>query len=338
VSRGAAAASLGAEVGEAAQSVLDGGGGAVDAVLAGFLAAAGSTPGVLLSPAVMLVAGLGVGARAFDGRAAQPGLGAQRPRGYPDESELPPAAKVAAPRSLVMLALAHSYRGRTQLRTLARAGVASAESQGAQARAYLIRAFGDGGATVMRNVRLRAALLAAGGPIVGGALSPRDVEDARPAEADALVDQLGTAEALRAPWPCQPVRRAEVVVAADAYGVVAALACAPSEEVPLPDVELAVGADAVPVRRGVQRVAPGTPLPSPAPIALLLRPLVGEGEGASQSGTYRLALGASSLAAIELDALRRLAEAPLLDRAALESVASDVLGVAWDGREPKSIG
>ena len=57
---------------EAALAQLSQGGSAVGAVLAGFFAAAGGYSGVLLSPLTVLVAGIGTGGRAFDGRLRQP--------------------------------------------------------------------------------------------------------------------------------------------------------------------------------------------------------------------------------------------------------------------------
>ena len=48
----------------------------------------------------------------------------------------------------------------------------------------------------------------------------------------------------------------------------------------MPGLELSLGRDAVPVRRGVPRLAPGTPLPAPAPMAI-----------AVQSGGFAVALG-----------------------------------------------
>ncbi|HET9960276.1 MAG TPA: hypothetical protein VFQ61_37555, partial [Polyangiaceae bacterium] len=85
---------------QAATERLAAGGSAVTAVLAGFFAVAGARPGVLLGPMSILVAGVGQGARAFDGRVRQPGLGAKRPRGILDGSEVPEAAQVAVPGAL----------------------------------------------------------------------------------------------------------------------------------------------------------------------------------------------------------------------------------------------
>lgn len=309
--RGTAAAASDPAAAEAARAVLAAGGSAADALIAGFLAAAGARPGVLLSPTVAIVAGVGVGARVFDGRAAQPGRGAARPRGFVDVASVPDAARVAVPRALGLLSLLHNYMGRARMRELARAGVAAAEQAGAKARAALIRQVGASGAAALQGRELTRALLAAGGGVAGGALTEDDLAEALPADAEAGALELGEASggagvvtALRPPWPIgAEARVAEAIVACDGRGMLAALACSPADDgIPLPELELSLGRDAVPVRRGVPRVSPGTPLPAAAPIAVLLR------------GRFAAAVGFDGLAAIDGDALRTVA-----GRLALES-------------------
>ena len=68
--RGAAATASDASAASAARAALESSGSAIDAIVAGFFAAAGAQPDVLLAPAVALAAGVGVGARAFDAAAA----------------------------------------------------------------------------------------------------------------------------------------------------------------------------------------------------------------------------------------------------------------------------
>ena len=82
---------------EAAQTVLDAGADAADALVAGFFALAGATPAGLLAPTVAMLGGTGVGGRVFDGRALQPGRGAPRPRGFLEGAEIPLGAYVAVP-------------------------------------------------------------------------------------------------------------------------------------------------------------------------------------------------------------------------------------------------
>jgi gamma-glutamyltranspeptidase/glutathione hydrolase len=310
----------------AAREALDGGGGAVDAVVAGFLAAAGRRAGVLLAPVVALVSGVGVGARAFDGRAAQPGRGARRPRGLGEGESPSPAAEVAAPRSLAVLALLHASRGRMALPALARDGAAAAAAAGAAGRARIIEAFGRGGVLVLRDPALRAALLEAGGALAGGALSEADLDEARPDEAAARESSLAAAQVLRAPWDSGP-GAAEVILAADSRGVVAALSFQPGEDVPLETVQLAMGRAAVAVRRSVARLAPGSVLPAPAPIALLVR-RQDEGEG-GRARTFFVAAGAPGAADIDLAALQRLSTAEILDRTALEPAEGAALLAVW---------
>jgi gamma-glutamyltranspeptidase/glutathione hydrolase len=68
------------------------------------------------------------------------------------------------------------------------------------------------------------------------------------------------------------LRRAQVIVAADINGLVAALCYAPDPDgIELASVELRLPTGAVPVRRGVARITPGTPLPMATPVAVLAR-------------------------------------------------------------------
>jgi len=139
---------------------------------------------------------------------------------------------------------------------------------------------------------------------------------ARPADADALVTELdgGSSEeagaadlpvtGLRPPWPVgAEARPAEAIVACDGRGVLAALAYAPADDgVPVPDLDLALGRDAVPVRRGVPRVAPGTLLPAAAPIAILLR------------GRFAAAVALEGLASLDNGTVTALAHRLVLER------------------------
>jgi hypothetical protein len=293
VIRAARAAGSEAAAGAAAQAVIEAGGGAVDAVIAGFFGAAGAHPGVLFAPVVALVAGFGAGGRAFDGRAAQPGRGAARPRGFVGDAAIPDGARVAVPRSIAAIVLLSTYRGRARLGELVKAGVASAEGAGAKARAKLLRRVGSAGVLALRAPELEGALLAVGGPVAGGVLTAADIEDAAPGEAEATALVAGEGLTVYTP-PFAGIdppadaggagseSDAEVVVACDARGVIAALAYRPAREgIAVPGFEVTLGRDAVPVRRGVTRVAPGTLLPAPAPLAI----------AAAHSGRFAAAVG-----------------------------------------------
>ena len=320
--RGARAMASEGAAAAAAQAIVEAGGGAVDAVIAGFFGAAGARPGVLFAPVVALCGGFGAGGRAFDGRPAQPGRGAPRPRGFVTPADIPLAARIAAPRSIATLVLLSGHRGRTPLAELAKAGVAAAESAGRKERARLIRRVGASGVLALRAPEVQAALLAAGGPVAGGTLTAEDLEEAAPTETEARATVLdeGTATALTIytpPFPPPGDGDAEVVVACDGRGVIAALAYSPAlDGVEVPALEVTLGLHGVPVRRGVPRVTPGTVLPAPAPIAI-----------AGQSGGFSLAVGASGRTRLEPASVAGLARGPALE-AALAVLREEVGGRA----------
>lgn len=314
-----AAASV-AVAAEAARAILLEGGSAADAVLAGLLVAGAADGSALLAPAAALVAGSAAGARVFDGRAAQPGRGADRPRGLRDDEPVPTGALAAVPRSLAMAMLLHGHRGRLPLHAIVRPAVALAKERGAARRAELVRAFGASGVVALRRPELSRPMLLAGGAVAGGLLTARDLEEAMPADEAALAVELGgdwTAHAI--PWPASPPQgqlaerraieagdppaiegapieaAAEVVVAADAWGLVAALSWQRGAGVPVPELEIELPAVAIPVRRGVPRVAPGTPLPAPTPIAVL-----------AHAGAFHAALGRPGRASLGVAELAML--------------------------------
>ncbi len=274
MSAGKAIASHG-EANRAANDALEAGGNAVDAAIAGFFALAAAEPGALLSPLAILWGGVGQAPRTIDGRAAQPGLSLARPRGLRGDDAPPPGALAAAPRSLAALAVAHAYSGSLAFGALVRPAAALAKSLGALRRAELLRAVASQGATALVHADVLRALLAAGGPQAGGALSEVDLR--APVPSDVRVPFVTLPSGLLAALPAThedaptATRRAgEAVVAADPNGLVAALACCPDPEgVLVPELEVGLARDAVPVRRGVPRVRPGTTLGRSLPLALL---------------------------------------------------------------------
>ncbi len=267
---GAVASDSSAE--NAAQRVLKEGGTASDALIAGFLAAAAVRPGVLLAPVQILVAGPGVGPRAFDGRSRQPGLGLPRPRGYVKGQTVPNAAHVAAPASLGVLALVHAYDSELPLQRLAEPAVELARAGGFAERRKLLAQVGQIGPSALRESAFARPLLAVAGRAEGGLLSEEDLAGVRPESAAPREIDLGASRrALVVPWPSPeaPQRRVEILVTADGRGVLGVLAYAPDEEgVPVPELGLTLPREAIHVRRGIPRVRPGEPIPSPAPIAI----------------------------------------------------------------------
>jgi len=265
--KGAAASHQAAE--EGANLALADRGNAIDAVVSAFLTAAAVDPAVLFAPLGVMVAGVGVGARWFDGRSCQPGRGLPRPRGFVGEPA--PAAFAAAPRSLAAVALVSAYGGARPFGSHARRAATLAQKRGAARRAALFTAIGRQGPSVLHTSDTMRALLAAAGPPAGGLLSEADLRDTLPSDERArFQERRGVGIALP---PVHGRRRmAHVVVAADGSGLVAALAFNPDGEgIPVPELEVELPRDATPVRRGVTRVSPGTALEAALPIALLRR-------------------------------------------------------------------
>ncbi len=253
-----------------AHDELSRGGSAIDAVLAGYFAAAGAYPGVLLGPVTLLIGGVGSGDRAFDGRVRQPGRNAKRPRGSLPGVEPPRAARVGVPGSVPALAVALGYGAQSTLGRLVQAGVALARERGAQQRAGVLARVGEVGALALSEPELSMALVRAFGPPSGGLMTPADF--APPTGLDLAAETLEVAgQTLRAaPWAAkaeQPFTRGVAVAAVDVNGLFAALTFdAQGEGAYVEELELSAALVAAPILRGVPRIAPGTPLQAAAPI------------------------------------------------------------------------
>ena len=258
----------------AAAGILEQEGTAAEALIAGFLAAAAARPGVLWAPLQALIAGPATFARAFDGRARQPGLGLPRPRGAVDAGSIPLAARVAAPASLGALALLHAYDATVSFERLAGPALDYAEGVGAVERRALLAKVARLGPGALRAPAVLRPLLAAAGRTEGGLLSEKDLAEVRPESALPREVQLaGDRSALISPWPSPeaPGRPVEVIAVADARGVLGVLGYAPDDDgLLVPELGLALTRDAVVVRRGIPRMAPGEVLPGSAPLAIAL--------------------------------------------------------------------
>lgn len=266
-------------VADVAEASLAEGGSAVDAVLGGFLAAAALEPGVLFGPVGALVAGLGAGARVFDGRTLQAGRGAKRPRGLRPGDTIPPAARAAVPRSLGVLPLLHAYGATKTLAALGRLGRTRAKKEAKsdptlEARLRFLEAFARRGPGVIASSDIMRPLVQRAGPVAGGLLTEEDLADARPADEAATFQPFqGETELTAMPWsPPASGRPARIVVAADVSGIVAALAYVPDPDgVDVPELGLKLTRDGEPIRRGVPRVTPGEIRPAALPIGVLRR-------------------------------------------------------------------
>jgi len=320
---------------QAAAAALDNVGSAADAVIAGFLAHAGADPGVLLAPVVAIVAGVGAGARVIDGRTLQPGKGAPRPRGWKSEGEVPLAARVGVPRSLGVMTLLHASRGKTSVSQLARPAAAAAENAGALSRANLLRRFGTSGQTALRSDEFVGALVAAAGPVVGGALTAEDLETALPEDVPAMSTNVaGETAVIGLPWEA-PIGRfpdAEVILASDGRGIVVALAYVPAraeDGLSVPELGLVLSANAHPVRRGIPRTKPGTALDMPAPIAI-----------ASRGGTAT-AIALLGRISVQPDALEGVVDAwstdGKLEEVRAQTKARSVIALLRDARDARTL-
>jgi hypothetical protein len=320
---------------QAASAALDGVGSAADAAIAGFLAHAGADPGVLLAPVVAIVAGVGAGARVIDGRTLQPGKGAPRPRGWKSEAEVPLAARIGVPRSLGVMTLLHASRGKTSVSQLVKPGALAAENAGALARANLLRRFGTSGQTALRSDDFVGALVAAAGPVVGGALTAEDLETALPEDVPGKTTNVAADTAvISVPWeaPLGRFADAEVILASDGRGIVIALAYVPArveDGLSVPELGLVLGANAHPVRRGIPRTKPGTPLDMPAPIAVATR------------GGTATAVALLGRATVDPDALAGVVDAwstdGKLEEVRNQTKARFVLALLRDARDARSL-
>jgi hypothetical protein len=268
---------------EAAERALAERGSAVDAVLAGFFAAAGASAGTLFAPAVMLVAGTGAGARAYDGRARQPGTGAARPRGFLSAADVPDAARAAVPGSIGMAMRAHAQRGRLGFGALLKESIAVAKELGATGRVRLLQQIGRQGSAALERTDIARALLGAAGLSCFGLVTEEDLAAAtgneQPAKHANLSPPEGEGDPVRVsilPFASPSVApsglgNAELLLAVDSWGLVAALAYHPDLEARclVPELEVALPPVAVPVMRGKTRLAPGTPMPIPCSLAAI---------------------------------------------------------------------
>jgi hypothetical protein len=259
---------------KAAEDQLAASGSALAAVLSGFFAAAGESSGVLLGPVTVLVGGVGQGARVFDGRLRQPGLGTRRPRGFPSDAEVPEAASVAVPSGPFAAIIAHAYGAGASLNAVIRPGIDAAERAGAPQRAAVLSRLAAVGAAALSEPAFRRPLLHAGSTSEGGLVTPSDLEP--PPSIDFAASEMSTDNGtwLSAPWAASAgtgtlVGRGAGVCAADSHGVFAALCYRVADSGAwLEELGLLAHLSAVPVLRGVTRVTPGTRLDAPFPAAL----------------------------------------------------------------------
>lgn len=225
--------------------------------LRGYLAACALSPGVLLSPLSILLAGFG-SRRAFDGRARQPGRGLVRPRGIREGEPIADAARIGIPMSLPAVFVAWGY-ALDQGRTSALSSAASlARRSGSEARAALLDRAAAQGAGVFRGSALQLELLRVGAPAHGGLVGEDDFQPAQDLDHPARLE-----DGLVLPWQLSGSNpNARAILTTDRRGTAVAF-CYEDATVGLPLFagELICPLLAEPVMRGVPRVRPGVSLP-----------------------------------------------------------------------------
>jgi hypothetical protein len=258
---------------EAARAELAASKSAVAAVVAGYFAAAGARPGVLLGPLTLLVAGVGAGGRAFDGRLRQPGIGAKRPRGLLPGQEVSRAARVALSTSVAALSVALAYDRTRTLTVLARVGARAAVDAGASTRAALLERMSAAGPGALGESRFARSLLHVAGAAEGGMLASGDFGAPDDVSAEAAIKAGRAGNTLEAPWAREAVlagSTGHAACAVDGRGVFAALCFREiTDGLAVDELELTAALAAVPVRRGEPRVRPGERLPCGAPATIL---------------------------------------------------------------------
>lgn len=266
---------------DAAQAYLDAGGDAVGAVVSGFFAAAGEAPGVLFGSVGLIVAQVGMGVRAFDGRLRQPGLGQRRPRGLTATDAVPPAARVGAPSGVAALLVALRYGRSAALSKVLASGIGLAKKAGCERRAEALEAIERLGPAALASPGIARPLVHHAGPSEGGALGVGDLEfipeldhPARARDRLRVVpwedERFDPVHVSASEWSERALRQ-HGICASDISGGLAAL-CYDHVGLGLrvDELELVLPLDAVPARRGSPRIAPGRFLPAPAPLAIEL--------------------------------------------------------------------
>ena len=262
----------------AAGSALVKKGNAVDAVLAGLLAACALERSPLLSPVQILVGGAGAGLRAVDGRLRQPGLGVPRPRGFRAEETIPEAAWVAVPVLPAVVAATLASLGSA---TLAQVLAPALDLVGPRdpGRKNTLRLLLERGGAAFSDRHAESELVAAAGRLAGGVLTAQDLGAVRPSIEPCVTEARGSRTFARAPWSdaaadaTRPTSRrtgvTRAVVASDARGLIAvALYEVHEDGLAIDELGLLAPRHAVPVLRGERRVNPGQILKAASPMFL----------------------------------------------------------------------
>ncbi|MCA9630345.1 MAG: hypothetical protein KC766_21895 [Myxococcales bacterium] len=263
-------------VDEIAAEALSAGATALGACLAGFFAAAAKSDDVLFSPLSIILGGVGTGGRAFDGRLRQPGLGVKRPRGFISEAEVPIAARIAIPCGIAAAAVACAYQAGTSLSGALRPALQLAKKAGG-ARVDSLERVRQLGGNALRDPLFARPLQLLAGPSEGGVVSAEDLVPQQALDVALTTREASCGLLQEPPWVADPStlpdagdENVRVVLAVDVHGSFAALSFQRVSGPLLEGLDLRAPLGGLAVMRGVPRHKPGSALPAPAPIGLLL--------------------------------------------------------------------
>lgn len=245
--------------------------GAIEAVVAGALVAVARDASVLFGPLHILIGGAGAGLLAVDGRVRQPGRGANRPRGFREDEEIPDAAYVGAPAFAAAAFAALALASNDSTRAVFAPALSAARVASKERHAFLER-LAQKGAFALAESSIAGDIVAAVGKISGGLLTAEDLAAAKPSVEKCAIASNDLRDIATASWSAQSLPKSskiEIILAADMRGRVAA-ACyeVSSDAVPLGVYDLAAPRHATPVLRGKERVRPGDALPAVVPLAI----------------------------------------------------------------------
>jgi hypothetical protein len=181
------------------------------------------------------------------------------------------------PAGVGALLVAHAYDGSQRLSSIMKAGISRAERSGAEGRGDLLRRIRAIGAGATAEAAFVRPMLRVAGPSQGGLVTPSDFGAMNDIDQSAIERRVGALNLSEPPWAqewedddAQELGIGCAVCAVDVRGVFAVLSYRRVVDgLVIDELDLEAPLLAVPVRRGVKRVAPAAPLPAPAPIAIV---------------------------------------------------------------------
>ena len=230
------------------------------------------------------------------------------------EEAIPNAARIAVPASVAAAAVANAYDGAKSLGSLVKHGILRAERAGADGRAEVLSRVRSAGQVAFSEQAFTRPFLRLAGPSEGGLVTPADFGSIADIDHAASTRHVAGSDFLEAPWsetssaePLPPeLGIGAVACAVDVRGVFAAVAYfRPADGLEFDDLALLAPYVAVPTQRGVQRQAPGSSLPAPAPIAVRCNEAGVPVEVCAEPGSRALKFGSPPRLSITRDPVSR---------------------------------